>query len=83
MGTALPAASGYPADRCSSVSKGSGTWSGDGMRMSMPASACKGASTCMRASALTRLCACLALDALALNRSMKPCRRAVSRVWRS
>ncbi|CFN68165.1 Uncharacterised protein [Bordetella pertussis] len=65
------------------ASSGSGMWSGEGMRISMPDSAWIGASASMRASALTRLCACLALEALALKRSMKPCRRAASRVWRS
>jgi len=54
-------------------------WSGEGMLMSMPAAARMGASTCIRASALTRLWACLALLALALKRSMKLCRWAASR----
>ena len=41
-----------------------------------------GASFSMRSSALTRLCACSALVALALKRSMKRCRCAMRSCWR-
>ena len=37
----------------------------------------------MRSSALTRLCACLALLALALKRLMKDCRWAIFSAWRA
>ncbi len=41
-----------------------------------------GAMRSMRASAFTRLCACLALLALALKRSMKRCSWATRSCWR-
>src|SRR5258708_15811759 len=42
-----------------------------------------GATFSMRSICLTRLCACLALEALALKRSMNFCRWAILSCWRS
>lgn len=77
MRVSLPSSARYPQAITENASIGFGRFIGSRNSNWKSALVNTGPSRSMRASAFTRLCACLALLALALNRSMNFCRCAM------